>query len=188
MALLNIWEYTQSGGILAVFSLCAIFGIVITSIRLLLFLFGVGDGADHDFSDDTLVGISLFSVSTFTMFFGLGGLAMILEAKSGTFLAVLAATILGIVAVAITGLLMRGMLRLKHNGSDIHSTSYLNKHGRAYITIKALSEGIAQIDLDGVTREKTVINESQEVIPSGSPLQVCRVEGNQLFVKSTLTK
>jgi membrane protein implicated in regulation of membrane protease activity len=177
----TLMALVQGPGAVSFFTLVALFGGIITGIRIGLFAVGVGHH-DTDASNDTLNGVSIATVGVFTLFFGLGGLICFVELGLGLSVSIMLASLLGIAVTALTLYLMKYMMKLQHTGSDLSVAKFIGSQGKTITRIEPNGEGKALLYMDGVMRDRTVINMDDTPMSMDTPVTVTKVTAGQIQV------
>jgi hypothetical protein len=164
----------------------SVFGGVITGLRMLLFALGVGHGHDtgmgHDSDSSPITGVSLASLGIFTLFFGLGGLFFMTEVCLPLHFSVILAMLLGAGVTYLMGMLMKFMMKLQSPGSNLVVDKFVGTQGTAYTRLGPDGMGVATLIIDGVSRERSVRNESDQVIHMNEAVKVSKVQSGQVYV------
>lgn len=132
-------------------------------------------------------GLSIFTVQgiiSFLAIFSWSGLLMIKSGVNVT-LSIFIAAVLGFIAMVCLAAIMRGMLKLQHDGTmDIRNA--LGKSGSVYLTIpsKRHHAGKVSIIVQGEYKEIDAITDDEDNIQTGSQVLVTGISGkNTLLVK-----
>ncbi len=181
-------------GVEIFFLVCATVGGTFVLIRLIMLLIGldhnVSDTDGHDASfdgdhPDTDAGfrvLSLHSVSSFFMMFGLVGFAMYRQSKTGLFLSMAGALLAGAASVWIIGKLFALTAKLQSSG-NIQIDSSVGAQGRVYLTIPAGGTGIVSVKVNERLREYDAKSHDNAELKTDTSIQVLWVEGNVLVVE-----
>lgn len=175
------------------YGVCAVIGGVLLIIRFFMQVLGadhgdvdldIPDGADLDASGDADSSFSLLSLQTLTSFllmFGLVGLAMVRQG-AGTYISLAVAILAGCVAVWLIGLLFRMLLSFQSSGT-IPIQKAVGCPGRVYLTIPENGTGVILVSIDSRQREYDARAEDNGRIATDTPVEVVAVRGNVLVVK-----
>jgi membrane protein implicated in regulation of membrane protease activity len=185
--LLRLFNIIQEPGAASVFLLVALFGAILTAVRFLLLAVGIGDHDHGDMShgDSGYFGVSVTTLGLFCLFFGLGGLIGLLQLHLNLFFSILFATSLGALSCFLVGLVMKKMLTLQSPGADLQANSFVGKHGVTNTRIEPNGAGTASLILDGVPREREVVNDTSNPMSIDTPVVVSKVVGGRLYVISS---
>jgi len=161
--------FTQFNGIEVFFLVCALVGGIFVVVRLVMQFMGIDHDADgdygtggHDFDShhaDSDVGfkiLSLHGLTSFLMMFGLVGLALYRQSKTGTFISIVGAIVGGLVSVWII---------------------------KVYLTIPKDGTGRVLVNVSNSLREYDATSNDDEEIVSDTPVRVVWVDGNVLVVE-----
>ncbi len=180
----NGLEYTFLG--------CALIGGFFVVVKLILQFMGGHFGAsidtDIDFDGqhvDSDVGfrfLSLHGFSAFLMMFGLVGLALYRQSRSGLALSIAGAAIAGMVAVWIIGKLFQWAAGLQASG-NLQTADAVGSTGIVYLTIPANGTGRVNIDFRNHLREFDAIESNGSELRTGTPIRVVRVDANIMVVE-----
>jgi hypothetical protein len=180
------------------FLVCAVIGGALLAFQLLLTFFGIAGDAGHvgghDFYVDHpassgaehnaiqagagwLLGFVTFrNLVAGLTFFGLAGLATT-EAKWHPAASLASAAVAGLIAIAIVGLVMRGVYRLQDDGTiDIRSA--VGRTGTVYVSIPGNKAGAGkvQVDVQNRTAEYQAVTFA-DPLTTGSKIVVVDVVG-----------
>ena len=187
--------FTQFNGVETFFLICAVIGAVFVLVRLALLFVGVGHDMDtdlgsggHDFdahhadSDMGFKILSLHSLTSFLMMFGLVGLALYRQSHVGTFISMVGASLAGLGSVWIIGKLFLLGIRLQARGT-ISIDSTVGAQGKVYLNIPENGTGRVLINVRNSLREYDATSSDNQAIPTGKPVRVVWVDGNVLVVE-----
>ena len=166
----------------------SIFSTILYILKLVIFIFIGGDteiDADFDAMTETDISFNFLSVQTilaFFMGFGWSGLAALVQFNLSGRAALAIAILVGLIFMYLTAFLMCSIRKLNQNVKE-DITTLVGKTGKAYTSIPPHSEGQIQIDLNGRLSFMTAINDSDENIPSFTPVKVKKVENNQMYIE-----
>ncbi len=174
-----------------VFLYCAAIGGTILVLQFLMLLFGVGgdsdlgDGHGHvDVGHDQSAFLKLFSlqtISTFTTFFGLVGLATAGLQWSPTAVAC-AATLAGTTALWLVARLMHSLAALQSQG-NVDLANAIGHRANVYLRIPPAGAGHGRImvQVQGRTVECTAVTRGAE-IPTGAEVRVVEHQDDDMLV------
>ena len=175
-----------------VYLVCAGLGVTLIVCQFLMSLLGFGGdhhglgdhgglhdsghgGHDGSHADNWFLGLLTFkTVSTAVTFFGLGGLsAQYYELPAAS--VVITAVLSGLSAFYLVAMVMRGMSRLKSDGT-VNLDSSVGQPGTVYLRIPGFREGSGKVTLN--LQNRTVELEAVTVgpeLPTGAPITVREV-------------
>lgn len=187
--------FAQFNGVEIFFFICAVIGAVFVVIRLIMQFVGMGHHMDTDFGSgdhgidahhaDSDMGfkiLSLHSLTSFLMMFGLVGLALYRQSKMGTFISLIGASLAGVASVWIIGKLFLLTMKLQSRGT-ITIDSTVGAQGKVYLTIPENGTGRVLINVRNSLREYDATSNDSRSIPTGKPIRVVWVDGNVLVVE-----
>ena len=177
------------------FLICAVIGGVFVLLRVIMLFIGL----DHDMATDMDVGhsdldlhhsdsdigfkiISLQSITSFLMMFGLVGLALYRQSKTGLFIAMIGAIIAGLFSIWIIGKLFSLFVRLQASGT-IAMDDTIGAVGKVYLTIPADGTGRVLVKVKNSLREFDAASNNDREIPTDTSVRVVWVDGNILVVE-----
>ena len=181
-------------GVEIFFMVCAAVGGTFVLIRLVMQFMGLdhhfshSDGADMSFDadhPDTDAGfkvLSIHSITSFFMMFGLVGLAMYRQSQMGVVLSMLAAILAGAGSVWVIGKLFSLTARLQSSG-NIQIDTAVGAQGRVYLTIPPDGTGIVCVKVSDRLRDYEARSHDATEIVTDTPIHVLWVEGNTLVVQ-----
>jgi len=147
-------------------------------VILLLLSFVSGLDLDIDFGDNgggvlkpTLV---FFSIGTYIV-------RGFLMAESNPLLALAAGIISGGIAVFILSIILKWILSQQENVNWSKNDALYQK-GKTYLKIPADGSGLIHIDINGVTREFKAKTNDKSDIPTGTEIQVEKIDGDAIIV------
>jgi membrane protein implicated in regulation of membrane protease activity len=171
---------------------CAVIGGFFVLVKLILQFMGghtdVGISSDIDFDAhhaDSDVGfrfLSLHGFSSFLMMFGLVGLALYRQSRSGLGVSIAGAVIAGLFAVWIIGKLFQWATRLQASG-NLQTADAVGSTGTVYLSIPAGGTGRVSINFQNHLREFDAVENSGLAVPTGTSIRVIRVNANVLVVE-----
>ncbi|MBU1169529.1 MAG: NfeD family protein [Proteobacteria bacterium] len=176
------------------FIACAVIGGFFVLIRLVLQFAGGGTDGDmgvdghgsvdahHADSDLGFKFLSIHGLSTFLMMFGLMGLALYRQSQVGAFFALGGASVAGIAAVWVIGKLFQGAARLQSSGT-LETKDAVGSTGTVYLTIPEKGVGRVNISFLGRLREFDAMEINGDVLATGSPVRVVKVNSSILVVE-----
>ena len=150
----------------------------------------VGPGVDLDIDIDSrhidadagFKVLSLHSLSSFLMMFGLVGLALYRQSRAGSFIALLGAVAAGSAAVWVIGRLFRGAGRLQSSGT-LETRHAVGSTGTVYLNIPPGRTGRVSVSFRNRLREFDAITADGVALASGTPVRVTGVRANILIVE-----
>lgn len=176
------------------FMACAIIGGVVFLVRMVLMFIGAGgegdlggfsgpDAADTDqASDESFRFLSIQSMSSFFLMFGLVGLT-ILRNGGAVWLAFTGAIGSGGITVWLVSLLFKGMRRLQSDGT-LRINNAIGQEGTVYLTIPANGSGQIQVAVQGALRIFEARSARKVDLRTGERIRVVEVAaGNILLVE-----
>jgi membrane protein implicated in regulation of membrane protease activity len=175
------------------FLICAIVGGFFVVVRLIMQYVGAVDDfdttdidgeidADHADSDVGFKLLSMHSMTSFLMMFGLVGLALYRQSGVGFFLSIVGATLAGMVSVYIIGRLFALFASMQSSGT-LSTTKAVGSTGTVYLTIPADGTGRVTINFNNHLREFDATAKSGTELPTGTPIKVVQVNANILVVE-----
>lgn len=175
-------------GLEILFLLCAAIGGVLFLIRLVLLLVGHDADADvdaggvdlHEAADDSFRLLSVQSLTSFFLMFGLVGLACTRHAGLHPALAVAAGALAGAGTVYVIDRIFRGMNRLQADGT-IDLARAVGSEGTVYLTVKPGTGGQVRLAIQGRLQVFSATTEGG-AIPTDTPVIVTAVTGGNIVV------
>jgi membrane protein implicated in regulation of membrane protease activity len=153
-------------------------------VAMLLLSLVSGLDLDIDFGDgDDGGGI----IKPTLVFFSVGAYIVrgFLMAESNPMLALAAGIISGGIAVFILSLVLKWILSQQENVNWSKSDA-LYKKGKTYLKIPAEGYGLIQVEINGVIREfKAKTNDASD-IPTGTEIQVEKIDGEEVIVTAII--
>lgn len=140
-------------------------------------------GGHHADSDVGFKILSFHSLSSFLMMFGLVGLALYRQNRSGFVLALVGGTLAGMVSVWVIGKLFQYAARLQSSGT-METASAMGSTGTVYLTIPEKGTGRVSISFHGRLREFDAVSGDGRKIPTGTAIRVVQVNASVLVVES----
>ncbi len=187
-------------GMEKVFALCSAVGGVIFLLRMGLMVLGmehgggdidahadVGHGVDHDGdvddSDASFHLLSLNTVTSFIMMFGLIGLSLMKAGLAAAIWATIVAVVGGFLTMLVVAKFFRFMISMKSSGTlDINRA--VGAEGTVYLTIPAEGTGKVQVVIQERLTEFDAVSEDKVELKTGERIRVCWVvSGSLLSVK-----
>ncbi|PKL18261.1 MAG: hypothetical protein CVV49_06665 [Spirochaetae bacterium HGW-Spirochaetae-5] len=188
-----------------IFLISAVLGGSLFIARIILMLFGMGDGADtpdagHDFHPDMDTGVhhgesghsdnsdssfkilSLQGIMGFFLMFGAVGFTMNRIALSGAFFSVTAAVTTGFITMWLTAKLLKVLLSLQSDGT-VEIYNAIGKEGTVYQRILPGSTGKVQIVVQNRLVEYEAMSRKGDELPTGTPVMATYYKGNILIVE-----
>ncbi len=181
-------------GVEIFFMVCAAVGGTFVLLRLVMQFIGLDhhavhtDGGDisfdtdHPDTDAGFKALSIHSITSFFMMFGLVGLAMYRQSQMGVVLSMVAAILAGLGSVWVIGKLFGLAARLQSSG-NIQIDTAVGAQGRVYLTIPVDGTGIVNVKVSDRLREYEARSHDNAEIKTDTPVQVLWVEGNTLVVQ-----
>lgn len=185
----------------SVFGLCAILGAAFFMIQLILRVTGIfGDGdilEGSEFaqqethitdSDVSFQWLSLQGLTVFFTMFGLVGLAVV-QQKNQELLALALGVVAGVASVWVIQKIFQEADKLQSKG-NLEIENAIGLTGTVYITIPAnamSTNGCGQVELtiQNQLRVLEAVSETQEAIPTGTPVRVIKIlNGKRLVVSA----
>lgn len=176
-----------------VFVGCAIVGGGVMLIQIVASLFGADHAGDHDFhggAGDAHGGgagswISFRTVIAFLAFFGLGGMVG-LSRDLGTLGSLAVALVCGVLALAITRVVMLQFTRLRSSGT-VEIQNAVGCEARVYLTVPAAKsgQGSVTVGIQGRTMQFHAITTGAE-IKTGALCKVSAVQAGDTLVVEPL--
>ena len=180
--------FSQFNGIEVFYLICAVIGAVFVLIRLILQFMGLDHDVDTDFdaqhidSDIGFKVISLHSLTSFLLMFGLVGLGLYKQNQTGTLISIVGAIIAGSISVWVIGKLFSMTLKLQSSGT-INIDSTVGSQGKVYLTIPEKGTGRVLINVNNSLREYDASSNDENKIETDTPIRVVWVDGNVLVVE-----
>lgn len=179
------------------FVVCAVAGGFFVLVKLFLQVTGAGMDTDtgagvdtsfdanghHTDSDVGFKFLSLHGLSSFFMMFGLIGLALYRQSKTGMFLSLAGAVVAGLFAVWAIGKLFQLATGLQSSGT-LATADAVGSTGTVYLTIPKGGTGRVNINFRNHLREFDAVAADEEEIPTGMPIRVISVRANILTVET----
>lgn len=170
-----------------IFLVISIFSTFLYILKMIIFLFTGGDAeVDADFNtaietDTSFTFLSIQSLLAFFMGFGWSGLAALIQFKTTTTIALIAAFIIGAVFMYASAYLMFCIKKLnKVVVKDINTL--VNKQGRTYTSFPPKGEGQIEIDFNNKLSILQAINLSDEKLDSFIQIKVEKIENNKIYI------
>jgi len=187
--------FSEYKGVEIFFLVCALVGGLFVLLKFIMQF----SGLDHDAASDMDAGghgveahhadsdvgfkfLSLHSITSFMMMFGLVGLALYRQSQMGIFISMLGAIASGIASVWIISKLFMLTVKLKSSGT-ISIDSTVGTQGKVYLTIPKDGSGRVLINVRSSLREYDAISQEGESLATGTPIRVVWVDGNMLVVE-----
>lgn len=179
------------------FLICSLVGGIPIVIRFLLMFMGAdfagdelldadfdseGGGTDFD-PDSSLRFLSLHGLTSFLMMFGLVGYALYRQSEVGATYSLIGGTVAGFVSFWVIARIFKLIAGLQSSGT-MRITDTLGCEGQVYATIPSDDTGQVTIEVQNRLREFNAASETNEEIKTGTRIQVVRISGNILVVKS----
>ena len=178
----------QFNGVEIFFLVCAIVGGVFVIVRFIVQFIGVHHDFDTDFDADHADSdlgfkiLSLHSLTSFLMMFGLVGLAFYRNTTFGIFFSILFAIAAGMATVWFIGKLFLLAKSLQSSGT-ITIDDTIGAQGKVYLNIPGNGTGRVMITVNNSLREFDASSHDNKEISTGTPIRVVWVDGNVLVVE-----
>jgi membrane protein implicated in regulation of membrane protease activity len=183
-------------GIEIFYLICAVLGGVFVFVRIIMMVVGMDHdagqadlnvgghdlGSSHTDSDSGFKALSLHSLSAFFMMFGLVGLALYRESRTGFFLSIGGALAAGFGAVWVIGKLFSMVAKLQSSGT-IDISRAVGAQGKVYLRIPENGTGRVLVTVNSSLREYDAQSSDSKEIVSDTPIRVVWVDGNVLVVE-----
>lgn len=182
-------------GIELFYLICAILGGVFVIVRIIMMVvgmdhdagqadLGVGHdlGSSHTDSDSGFKALSIHSLSSFFMMFGLVGLALYRESRLGLFISLAGAVVAGLGAVWVIGKLFSMIAKLQSSGT-LEISRAVGAQGKVYLRIPENGAGRVLVTVNNCLREYDAMSNDSKEIHSDTPIRVVWVDGNVLVVE-----
>jgi membrane protein implicated in regulation of membrane protease activity len=170
------------------FLICGVLGGLFVVIQLVLEIIGFsghgGDGVEFDVSDtDTSFKIlSIHSLTSFLMMFGLTGFALYRQDTMNLIMALIGAMAAGVGAVWVMGRMFGFILTLQSSGT-VTAQDALGGEGEVYLNIPPRGSGRVLIRFKKRLREFDAVAEDQEGMRTGERVRVVDIRDNVLVVR-----
>jgi membrane protein implicated in regulation of membrane protease activity len=180
-------------GIEIFYLICAVLGGVFVLVRIIMMVVGMDHDAsqvdfDHDLgsahtdSDAGFKALSIHSLSSFFMMFGLVGLALYRQSRVGLFFSLAGAVAAGFGAVWVIGKLFSMITKLQSSGT-IDISRAVGAQGKVYLRIPGNGTGRVLVTVNNCLREYDAMSYDNKELPSDTPIRVVWVDGNVLVVE-----
>lgn len=182
--------FSNLNGFEIFFLLCAIVGGFFVLARLIMQFVGAGVDVDADVDIDAHhvdsdVGfklLSMHSLTSFLMMFGLVGFALYRQSGVGFVGSIAGACIAGLAAVWIIGRLFALFSRMQSSGT-LKTEQAIGSSGTIYMKIPAGGTGRVTINFQNRLREFDAVASDSAELPTGTPVRVVQVKSNVLVVE-----
>ena len=166
------------------FLICAVVGGLFVLVQLIMqFIGGLGDFAvDLSDSDTSFRVLSLHSLTSFLMMFGLTGFALYRQEAINLIIALMGAAAAGLASVWLIGKLFAFVLSMQSSGT-VTMEHTIGGEGDVYLTIPPRGTGRVMITFDNRLREFDAVAHDQEGIKTGERVRVVNVKDNVLLVE-----
>lgn len=177
------------------FLICAVIGGVFVLLRIIMLFIGLDhdmatdmDAGHSDFDlhhSDSDIGFKIFSlqsITSFLMMFGLVGLALYRQSKTGLFVAMVGAIVAGLFSIWIIGKLFSLFIKLQASGT-ITMDDTIGAVGKVYLNIPANGTGRVLVKVKNSLREFDAASNNDREIPTDTSVRVVWVDGNILVVE-----
>ncbi len=169
--------------------------LLVIQIILMLFSFGGADaspdadfGGDGDFdTPDGDLGVSLFTLKGITAFLSFGGwtgLLILQMNEKNIALAVILSLVVGVFAMILIALAMRGISKLQCDGT-LDKDKLIGKEASVYVSIAPSRTGRGKITLtaQGAYRELDAVTDEENRIPVDERVIISEVGADYMVVK-----
>jgi len=182
--------FANLNGFEVFYLLCAIVGGFFVLVRLVMQFVGAGIDTDADLDldghhTDSDVGfklLSLHSLTSFLMMFGLVGLALYRQSEVGFVTSIVGASLAGMISVWVIGRLFALFSGLQSSGT-LATAQAVGSTGTVYLTIPAGGTGRVTINFQNRLREFDAVVKGGGELPTGTPVKVVQVNANVLVVE-----
>jgi membrane protein implicated in regulation of membrane protease activity len=180
--------FSNLNGFELFFLICAIVGGFFVLIRLIMQFIGAdaeldtGIDSQHVDSDIGFKVLSMHSLTSFLMMFGLVGFALYRQSGAGMFFSTLGASVAGAASVWVIGRIFASVSRLQSSG-NLATDSAVGSTGSVYLSIPKGGTGRVSINFRGRLREFDATAADGEAIATGTPIRVVRVKGREMVVE-----
>ena len=185
--------FTDYNGLEMFFLVCAVIGGALVLIKLVLQFLGVDHDTDIDIDTDVEAGhpgsdegfrlLSLHGLSSFSMMFGLVGLALYRQSGFGVAISLAGAAVAGLASVWIIGKLFQSAVRLQSSGT-LKTEDAVGCNGTVYLTIPPGGTGRVNINFRNRIREFDAVEKRGMTVATGTPVRVVEVRANILVVET----
>ncbi|MEW5734087.1 MAG: hypothetical protein AB1921_04485 [Thermodesulfobacteriota bacterium] len=175
---------------------CAVLGGLLLIVRMALqFLgmdhhgdgdLGAGDVGDAGHGDFGFRLLSVQGLTGFFLMFGLVGLAMSKQSRTGIALSFVGATAAGLFTVWLIAKLLHMMLKLQSSGT-LSLEDAVGCRGEVYLNIPAKGVGIVLVKVSGRLREFEAMEKDGKELKTGTPVTVSGLAGTKLLVSADLS-
>ncbi len=174
-----------------IYTICAIAGVAVLVLRLVLLAIGLDHGDAPDISvesaDDALGSheggmnlLSMQSIAGFFAMFGLVGLGL-LQIKAPEIWTLLGALVAGGLTAWATTLIFVQMLRLRSEGTMVISDA-IGQVGSVYLTIPENGSGVVSVTVRGALRSLDAVSENGTKIVTGSMVRVVGISAGKTLI------
>ena len=184
--------FSNLNGFELFFLICAIVGGFFVLIRLIMQFIGAdaeldtdldtGIDSQHVDSDIGFKVLSMHSLTSFLMMFGLVGFALYRQSGAGMFFSTLGASVAGAASVWVIGRIFASVSRLQSSG-NLATDSAVGSTGSVYLSIPEGGTGRVSINFRSRLREFDATAADGEAIATGTPIRVVRVKGREMVVE-----
>jgi membrane protein implicated in regulation of membrane protease activity len=184
--------FSNLNGFEIFFLICAVVGGFFVLVKLIMQFIGAdadidtdldaGVDAQHVDSDIGFKALSMHSLTSFLMMFGLVGLALYRQSHAGMVLSILGASVAGLASVWVIGRIFASVGRLQSSGT-LATASAVGSTGTVYLNIPKGGTGRVSINFRGRLREFDASSADGEMLASGTPIRVVRVDASVLVVE-----
>lgn len=173
----NINSFLNSINSDTLFWFCALLGSGLFAIQFVLNLFGAADQVDVEISGleaGEFKWLSRQAVTGFFMMFGWIGLACQKDLELSGVLALVIATLAGLVSILITAFIFKIAKRLQSSGAVFRIEDTIGKEGIVYQRIPKEGSGKISVSLHDLTYEIEAISSQKIELPSFTRVQVLK--------------
>jgi membrane-bound ClpP family serine protease len=139
-------------------------------------------GGGHVDSDVGFRLLSLHGLSSFLLMFGLVGLALYHQSRTGVAIALTGGVAAGLAAVWVIGKLFQAAVGLQSSGT-LPTMWAVGSSGTVYLTIPEQGTGRVSISFENRLREFDAVSIDGEPIPTGTAIKVVQVNANVMVVE-----
>ena len=189
--------FGDMSGLERTFTVCAIVGAVLFTLRVILQIFGgdadadvgdvgdVGDLADATDSDASFRFFSVQGITAFLLIFGLAGLALLKESGVAPLWSIVGAMAAGILTMWAVALIFVFMQRMQSSG-NVKMVNAIGQVGKVYLTIPAGGEGKIEVVIQNRLKVVDAVSKAGVNIPTGAQVKVVEVSGPGTLVVEPL--
>lgn len=180
--------FGDMSGLERTFTVCAIIGAVLFTLRVILQIFGgdtdadvgdvgdVGDLADAGDSDASFRFFSVQGITAFLLIFGLAGLALLKESGVPPLWSIVGAIVAGALTMWVVALIFVFMQRMQSSG-NVKMANAVGQVGKVYLTIPAGGAGKIEVVIQQRLKVVDAMSRGDVNIPTGTQVKVVDVSG-----------